>query len=380
VDIPGLALSLMMGIEVIELDQFFETQSTKIDTFIVPISKLEAGGKGNYLLSHASNQSFILVNRLLNRRKKVYWLKDAISDNGTAFQSGAVFIRSKDLKRHELDELAEGIPIEIIQTSHNFGGGAAYLLNKFRIGLYRPWTANLDEGWTRFVLDEFEFPFKSIYNTNVLRDNLSGDFDVLIIPDMTENELINGRSQKTRNIYTPRMPNPYRNGITEKGMENLIEFVEEGGTLIALNRACKFVATRFGLPVENVLNTSPARDFTCREALLEVRVDNKKPIAYGMPSHASVMVLDSPVFRPIPWRKRTSVPVSYPEVNPLLNGRCPDQARMAGLPAVLEMPVGRGRVVLIAFKAQHRGQTVGTFKLLFNAIQFSNAEEVVLKR
>ena len=128
------------------------------------------------------------------------------------------------------------------------------------------------------------------------------------------------------------------------------------------------------------MSNSPADEFVCREALLEVRVDSKNPIAYGMPSLASAMVLDSPLFRPIPWRKRTSVPVVYPEVGTLLNGRCHDQARMTGLPAVLEMPVGKGRVVLIAFKAQHRGQTVGTFKLLFNAIQFSNAEEVVLRR
>jgi hypothetical protein len=150
--------------------------------------------------------------------------------------------------------------------------------------------------------------------------------------------------------------------------------------LIALDRAGEFAIEQFGLPAENVLKDVKETEFFCPGSLLEIIVDTKEPLAYGMPPKAAAMFTNSPAFRPFYWQKRTAVPAYYSDANPLLSGWILGEEKIQGLPAILDIPVGKGRVILIGFRAQHRAQTPGTYKFLFNAIHLSRAEEVVLEK
>ncbi|MFQ5770902.1 MAG: peptidase M14 family protein, partial [bacterium] len=239
---------------------------------------------------------------------------------------------------------------------------------------------NMDEGWTRLILEQFEFPYKTVLNPKIRKGNLNGDFDVIILPDMKTKQIIEGRKKEKPDIYTPEMPRPYQSGITDEGVENLKAFVEKGGTLITLDSACDFAIEKLGLPVENVLKEVQAEDFFCPGSLLEIYVDNAEPIGYGMPTKAAAMIVNSPAFLPKAWARRTGVVAHYPQYNPLLSGWILGEEKIRSRCAVLDVPMGEGRVVLIGFKAQNRAQTHGTYKFLFNAIQLSCAEEIVLEK
>lgn len=379
-DITGWTLPLMMGVNTIQIDEPFEAQLKQATQVKPPRETLVRQSGGNYLISHRANRSFIAVNRLLNEGKKVFWLKEPVEVDGKTFPPGIIYAPFKEMNENKMDFLAQEMAIEIRQSVANFEGREAYRLKEVKLGLYQPWTANMDEGWTRFLLEEFEFPYKSVYNSKIRGGNLFGEFNVIILPDMPMKQIINGRKEEKPNMYRPEVPKPYEDGITDEGVEALKEFVMKGGTLIALDSACELPIEKFGLPVENALKDVKNTEFFCPGTLLEIVVDNTEPVAYGMPTKAAAMFANSPAFRPIYWTKRTRVVARYPEYNPLLSGWISGEDKIEGLSAVLDVPMGEGRVVLIGFRAQNRAQTPGTYKLLFNAIHLGGSEEVVIKK
>ena len=336
--------------------------------------------KANDLVSHKTTRSFNLVNRLLKDGKKVYWLKNAIDIDEHHWEPGTIYIPAKEIKTEKMQRLVEELSLEIKQTGKSLQGQVVYRLKPVKLGLYQPWTANMDEGWTRFILEKFEFPLKPIYNTKMKKGALKRNFDAIILPAMEPEKIIHGLTITKPDIYSPQLPKEYQHGIGHEGVENLKDFVRKGGTLIVLDSACDLVIEQFGLPVENVLKNVKHTDFFCPGSLLEIIVDNTEPIAYGMPKKAAALFAKSPAFRPFYWTKRTAVLAYYPDDNPLLSGWILGDEKIRGLAAALEIPMGKGRVVLLGFRAQNRGQTHGTFKLLLNAIHLSRAKEEVLKK
>ncbi|RMD95074.1 MAG: hypothetical protein D6813_01060 [Calditrichaeota bacterium] len=380
-DITGWTLPLMMGVETLEIDQPFEAPLEKISKVSYPKGELLSQGTGGYLLSHNTNRSFLAMNRWLEKNRKIFWLKEPLNlrDSGH-WPAGTIYIPRKQIKPREMDRWAREFSLQIIQTDANLLGKKAYRLKKYKLGLYQPYTANIDEGWTRYLLEKFEFPYKSILNTKIRGSDLKGEFDVIILPDMPAKQIINGRKKDKPDIYSPQIPRPYLDGITQEGVENLKKFVLNGGVLITLDSACDFAIEQFGLPVENVLKKVPREKFFCPGSLLQMFVNNQDPIAYGMPDKVAAMFVNSPAFRPIHWTRKTSVVAYYPERDILLSGWIHGEEFLSNKAAVLDVPMGAGRVILIGFRAQHRAQTPATFKLLFNAILLSTAEDVVISR
>lgn len=378
-DLAGWTLPLMMGVKTVQVDESFETDLTELTSIPFPQPKLEQE-KANYLVSHKTNRSFNLVNRLLKDGKKVYWLKNAIDIDEHHWEPGTIYIPAKEIKTEKMQRLVEELSLEIKQTGKSLQGQVVYRLKPVKLGLYKPWTANMDEGWTRFILEKFEFPLKPIYNTKMKKGALKRNFDAIILPAMEPEKIIHGLTITKPDIYSPQLPKEYQHGIGHEGVENLKDFVRKGGTLIVLDSACDLVIEQFGLPVENVLKNVKHTDFFCPGSLLEIIVDNTEPIAYGMPKKAAALFAKSPAFRPFYWTKRTAVLAYYPDDNPLLSGWILGDEKIRGLAAALDIPMGKGRVVLLGFRAQNRGQTHGTFKLLLNAIHLSRAKEEVLKK
>jgi len=273
--------------------------------------------------------------------------------------------------RAMLRELRAGRPVQLGET------GAATATRLPRVALYKPWTANMDEGWTRWVLEQFEFPYTSVTDSAVKAGNLRSRFDVVVIPDMSLREAKNGMSDSV-------VPPQYAGGLGDAGLAKLREFVEGGGTLVTLDGAAEVATSALGVPV--TLITVPARqgdnagtaagDSAARRdplyapgSIFRVLVDDTHPVAYGMPDTAAVYFTNSTTFD-VPSGSPARVIARYPArgEDVLLSGYLQGSEAIAGKAAAVEVPVGKGRVVMFGFRPQYRGQSWGTFRMLFNAL------------
>lgn len=251
--------------------------------------------------------------------------------------------------------------------------GPGWKLARPRVGLYKPWNASMDEGWTRLVLERFEFSPAPIENRRMREAKLREAFDCVVLPDLSTDVIVDGRAEKDKpQVYPPG----YQGGIGKEGTDALKKFVEEGGTLVCLDGACDFAIEKFGLPVKNALKGD--KDFSCPGSILKARLDRSHPLARGMPEEAHLFFTNSPALQTsLPPRvdiDRHVVARYAEEESPLASGYLNQPEKLQGRSALVDVTWGRGRVVLFAFRPQHRAQTWGTYKLLFNAL-FRSASE-----
>ncbi len=178
------------------------------------------------------------------------------------------------------------------------------------------------------------------------------------------------------------MPPEYTGGMTPKGLFNLYEFASEGGILVAMDGASELPVEVFGLHVRNVTASQPESKFFIPGTILKIQVDNRHPVAWGMPEEAAAFFAHSPAFEvgrePTRLEEQRGIEpgipegyhvvASYPKQNLLMSGWLMGEGVLKEKAAVVEAPVGRGKVVLLGFRVQHRGQSHQTYKLLFNSL------------
>jgi hypothetical protein len=231
-----------------------------------------------------------------------------------------------------------------------------------RLALYRSWTASMDEGWTRWLFDTFNIPYTSLRDADVRAGNLREKFDVIVLPSMRMREIAEGRAKDTA-------PPELTGGITDAGVENLRRFVEDGGTLVCWDESTELAIKRFGLPVKNALEGLRPSDFYCPGSILRIEVDTAHPLARGLAHLTDAYFINSAAFE-VTDSKRAQVVARYAErkEDVLRSGWLLGAQHLAGRAAVVETTLGKGRIVLIGFRPQHRGQSWGTFPFVFNAI------------
>lgn len=231
-----------------------------------------------------------------------------------------------------------------------------------RLALYKSWTASMDEGWTRWLFDNFNVPFTSLRDADVKSGNLRARFDVIVLPSMRMREIVEGRAKETA-------PPEMTGGITEDGVENLRRFVEEGGTLVCWDDSTEFAIKRLKLPVRNVLEGLKSSDFYCPGSILRVEVDTTDALAQGMAARTDAYFINGAAFE-VTDATRARVVARYvgSKDELLRSGWLLGAQYIAGRAALVEATLGRGRVILFGFRPQHRGQTWGTFPFVFNAI------------
>jgi zinc carboxypeptidase len=251
-----------------------------------------------------------------------------------------------------------------------------------RVAIYKSYIPAIDEGWTRFVLEQYGFNVSNVENKEVRAGNLSANWDVIILPDSSKDSIVDGKS-RAEGSYSEELPPEYTGGIGKEGVRALRDFVEKGGTLITLaNSSDVVIGEEFNLPVRNALASAEGRrsgvnsDFNVPGSLLRVYVDTNHPVGYGMPAEVAAFV-DSPIAfqtsAPAPDIQRAVV-AWYPEdaKDILLSGYAKGAERLQRKAAAVAFTRGKGKVVLFGFRVQHRAQTEGTFQLLFNAITWSS--------
>jgi hypothetical protein len=236
-----------------------------------------------------------------------------------------------------------------------------------RIGVYQGWAASMDEGWTRLVLEEFDYAYQTLMNEDVQEGDLRNRFDVIIIPsEIPLNRLIDGATGDDT-------PPEYRGGIGEDGVDNLQAFVREGGTLVTLDRADELVLERFDVPVRNALQGLSPDELFLPSSLLRIELDTEHPLTMGSPDEVAGKWAGGRAYEPTGFGgasgeiKAVGSWAKDPE-RVLMSGMLHGAEHLAGKGAILDVEYGQGRILMYGFRVQHRGQTHGTFKLLFNAL------------
>jgi hypothetical protein len=247
--------------------------------------------------------------------------------------------------------------------------GAGHRLTRQRIGLFQRYRGgNIDEGWTRLLLEMFAFPYDTLMDDRITDGDLHDDYDVIILPaDGVASMTGEGRDEDD----DASVPPAYRSGFGQEGVEALEEFVESGGTLVTFAQAGDLPIEQFGLPIRNVVDGLSSTEFWSPGSTLQVKVDNTNPYAYGMPEGALATVLaNSQVYQVTPGDRNHRVDriVTFVKRDILQSGWLLGEDVIAQKAAMVSVRHGEGTVVLIGFRAQHRAQTHGTFKLVFNAL------------
>ncbi|HKP38139.1 MAG TPA: M14 family metallopeptidase [Pyrinomonadaceae bacterium] len=249
-------------------------------------------------------------------------------------------------------------------TGMNGGCGDAALPPR---AIYKSAVPSMDEGWTRWVLDHQQCTrYRSLDDRQIRAGNLRKDLETIIIPDQPAEAVLDGHRDRA-------MPPEYTGGLGKEGVKALREFVEDGGTLVCLNRASQFAIEQFKLPVRNVVDELPRTDFYVPGSILRIELNTDDPITKGMPKESIAWVENSPVFeftndylkfpngKALAWYPR--------ERDPLLSGWLLGADRLKGKFALVKVGVGKGRVILFGFRPQYRGQSLATYPLFFNAIR-----------
>lgn len=247
------------------------------------------------------------------------------------------------------------LPLKTVDASPMSGP----LGDPVRIGLYRPWTANMDEGWTRFVFDTFNLRYSSLRDAAVRQEALSSKYDVIILPHQRAREIMEGNAAGT---YPPE----FTGGITAAGVAKLKDFVVDGGTLVCFDASCELPIKQFNLPLRNVLDGLKSSDFYCPGSILSLDVNNTQALARGLSNSIDAYFINSSAFEATDASVR--VIARYAKENVLRSGWLLGEEKLKGKIALAEVRLGKGRVVLFAFRPQHRGQTWGTLPFIWNTL------------
>ena len=245
---------------------------------------------------------------------------------------------------------------------------------KPRVAIYNPWGGALDEGWTRWLLDQYGYAPKSLHPQEV-KGGLA-NADAFIIPDISPEMIATGKGGRGEEgggmRYNEELPPDYRGGLEKAGADVVRGFVENGGTLVAFGSGCDYVIQEFNIPVRNALAKATQSEFSVPGSLVRVHVRADHPVTAGMPEQTAIFIDHPMAFETTaPGNEMQRwVLMSYPE-DPrdiLLSGWISGEDRLTRKAAAVAMTFGKGRIVLFGFHPQQRGQTAATFPMVFNAL------------
>ena len=319
-----------------------------------------------YLFDGRLNDSFKALNQLFDQGVAVTRLNEMVSVGDEKFPAGAFVAAVKS--KNQLTELAQnsGVTFHALEDELEI---EQHEVQRARIGMYqRYWGGNMDEGWTRLVLEQYGFPYQTLKDQEIKAGNLNQAIDVLILPD-DSTDMIIGNKREDRLRENPTPPE-YQSGIGAEGIEAIREFVEGGGRLVTLNQACNFAIEKLDLPITNVLAGKSAKEFYCPGSTLHANIDTNHRLTYGMPDEALIFFWSGPTFRVQPSfsNEKCEILVQYPERDLLQSGWLVGEEQIAGTAGMISASCGKGSAILFGFRPQHRAQTHGTFKLFFNAL------------
>ena len=356
-----------MGVRVDPLSNAVKGDFPKLDAPVPAVGKVTKGAFG-YMFDGRLNDSFKAASLLIDKGL----MARRIDKAGDGFRPGDFYVAKAqeaviaEVARQTGVDFA-ALESEVKQANHE--------VKRLRVGMYQRYSGgNMDEGWTRFLLEQFSLPYTTLMDAEIKKGGLNAKWDVVVLPDDSTAMITGERAAPAggeRGRPMSSVPPEYRSGIGTEGVEALKAFVQKGGTLVTLGQATGFAIEKFGLPIRNALANLSSKQFWCPGSTLKVNFENKHPLAYGMPAEGLVVFMgNGPAFEIIPtdYNERYETIVTYAERDILQSGWLIGEENLTKKAAMIAAKYGEGTVVLIGFRTQHRAQTHGTFKLLFNAL------------
>ncbi|HSG07763.1 MAG TPA: M14 family metallopeptidase [Longimicrobiales bacterium] len=352
-DGAAYTMPLQMGVGSVRVNEPFEAPLEPVDEVLFRAPELPEAQTA-FALSRRANVSYAAANRLM------------AEDIPVTLTNDHFIVSAADPRvRPALERLR--LELEVPVTADPADAATARPTGRSRIGLYQGWAASMDEGWTRLLLERYGFDVTTLSNQDVRGGQLWTRFDVVIIPsEIPLRRLLDGTAEGDA-------PPEFVGGIGDEGVEALQAFVREGGTLVTLDRGDEVVLERFDIPVRDALDGLSDRDFFAPASLFRMDVDQASPLAVGTPSQVAAKWATGRAYEPTDFadagaRIRTVARWAADPAAVLMSGLLAGAEHLAGKAAVLEVEYGRGRIYLYGFRVQHRAQTGGTFRLLFNAL------------
>jgi hypothetical protein len=361
-----------MGVTVDRIDQPFELPETGVgspDEIVPPAGEIRGRGSVAFFISPVSNLSAKVTNRLLARGAKVAWAMDEFTADRSQWPAGTIVVSGLERSAVEDELIGRGISAHAVRDTPRVATSA---LHAPKVGLYRSWQANMPEGWTRWLLERYEFDFENLTDEDIRSRNLAA-YDVIILPDQDGQEILHGHLEGT-------MPAAYTGGVGLEGALALKQYVANGGWLVAIDHAVDFAIDAFGLPVRNVVRGTRSDEFFVPGSLINFELDPKDPLAFGMPDAAVAFFVNSQVLELIEAAEEGDNKIerdvvsyaTFPKDNLLASGWILGGDRyLAEQTAAMRIPRGQGQVVLLAFEPHFRAQSHNTFKMLFNPLHAS---------
>jgi hypothetical protein len=376
-DVAGWTLPYLMGVKHFTIDKPFELEAILLASANFKQSVVENKSGKYFIAPSGPNVNSTLINRLQKANLPVYWNTEKLQIDNVSFNEGSVIVPTDKISAVDLSKLVDDLHLQIYSVN-DIDNKNLKELKKVKIGLYHPYNASMDEGWTRLLLENHEFEFSRIFNKDMKEKDLKKRYDVIIIPDITSEVIKTGKFGGEYKRYNRPRPPEYDGGIEKEGVENLKQFVEkDGGRLIAFGNACNFAIEELELRVRNSLKDMKSTEFFCPGSLISLTADNTIPIAYGLEENIIGYQDNGIAFETsVPFGVYDrSVVVRYPDKNILKSGFLTGEDNLYRKSAVVEVKQKSGKVILMGFKVQNRHQTFGTFKLLFNSLHSAGMTE-----
>ena len=379
-DVSGWTLSLLLGVRRVEVVGRFEAELERMRSVDDALASLPRAPAKPYRWPHldgAESSSLGDVIRLLAAGVEVFF-------DGTEDGRPGAWLTAGD--PDTLGRVKDVLGRDLVPVDGSGTGDAPLEVDGFhqlprlpRVGLYAPWAASMDEGWTRWVFEHFGLPYRRMRNETIRAGDLGSLVDVLVIPSVRASTLRGGRAEGT---VFPR----YAGGLDPEGSVAIEEFVRRGGTLIATDRSCDYVVELFDLGLENVATRekNDEEGFSCPGSILRTVAGGPSYWTAGLPVSQPVFFSNSRAFRAKKPESRskpesalakgrrepveTETLLEFPATRILLSGYCAKPETIARSAAWMRVPVGKGRVHLFGFRPQYRSWSHTTFPLLLRAI------------
>jgi hypothetical protein len=355
-DVTGWSLGMLMGAEVTFVKSPLGNGVPLSRVTSAPGSAGSVTGTGTrFVFDYRGPQAAVAINRLLKQGAHVAFLQEA---GGTVVEVGAT-------PHITVNSIAASLGLNVRSDNRRPAAGATPVKAP-RLGLYQSWTANMDEGWTRWVLEQHEFGYTTLHNADVKAGRLRERFDVVVIPDQPVGSILRGNDAAS---IRPE----YRGGIGDEGLAALREFVSGGGTIITMGSACDLAIEKFALPVRNIKRDYTRDQHFAPGTVVRIEVDRASALGRGMPAVTRGFYVNSPLFAVVEGfaSQKVSVAVRYPNTEVVASGWLRGEELMAGRAAVVTVDTNPGHLVLFGLRPQYRAQTEATFPLLFNALYAS---------
>ncbi len=365
-DVTAWTLPLQFGVEVAAIEKPFDVEMILVtDPTLNPIET--APDSGWIAVERRYSHSFKFVNQLLQTDIDVF----QVSAHDADLPRGTFLLPLSTDKTKVIQSAARNFEVPLGATTRPAAEDIKKVASA-RVAIYQPWIPYAyDEGWLRLVFDDFGYEYSVLNNEDFKsRTKLKNNFDILILGSQNTSWLVNGKSEKNSEpkLGVPKVRKEFVGGIGKVGVERIAQFLHDGGTILFFGDACNFAIEELHLPASNALKSTKRTQYFAPGSLFEMKLDSRSPLTLGLPSHVSIYKNRAIALQLQMYDREIRETGYFGSRNLLESGWAVGEDRLHEKVGLAEIPVGKGQAILYAFRPQHRGQTYGTFKLIFNAL------------